>query len=83
VTRRADVLVAAVGRARLIGPAHVKPGALVIDVGTNVTDEGGLVGDVDTAAVEPVAAAVTPVPGGVGAVTTAVLLAHVLDAARG
>ena len=82
VTARADTLVAAVGQARLIGREHVKPGAVVIDVGTNPTADGGLVGDVDTDAVEPVAA-VTPVPGGVGPVTTAVLLGNVVAAARG
>jgi methylenetetrahydrofolate dehydrogenase (NADP+)/methenyltetrahydrofolate cyclohydrolase len=80
-TRRADILVAAAGRARLIGAAHVGPGAVVIDVGTNEADDGSMVGDVDTAAVEPVAAAVTPVPGGVGPVTTAVLLRNVVAAA--
>jgi methylenetetrahydrofolate dehydrogenase (NADP+)/methenyltetrahydrofolate cyclohydrolase len=82
VTRRADVLVAAAGQAHLIGAEHVKEGAVVIDVGTNATDDGGLLGDVDTVAVEQVAAAVTPVPGGVGPVTTAVLLRNVLSAAR-
>ena len=82
VTRRADVLVAAAGQPRLIGREHVKPGAVVIDVGTNPTDDGGLVGDVDTESVEAVAA-VTPVPGGVGPVTTAVLLGNVVAAARG
>jgi methylenetetrahydrofolate dehydrogenase (NADP+)/methenyltetrahydrofolate cyclohydrolase len=82
VTRRADVLVAAAGRAHLVGAAHVRPGAVVIDVGTNVADDGSMVGDVDTAAVEPVAAAVTPVPGGVGPVTTAILLRNVVTAAR-
>jgi methylenetetrahydrofolate dehydrogenase (NADP+)/methenyltetrahydrofolate cyclohydrolase len=81
-TRQADVLVAAVGRARMIGAGHVKPGAVVIDVGTNPTEDGQLVGDVDTEAVEPVAAAVTPVPGGVGPVTTALLLRNVVAAAR-
>jgi methylenetetrahydrofolate dehydrogenase (NADP+)/methenyltetrahydrofolate cyclohydrolase len=81
-TRRADVLVAAVGRARMLGAEHVKPGATVIDVGTNPTEDGQLVGDVDTEAVEPVAGAVTPVPGGVGPVTTAVLLRNVTAAAR-
>ncbi|MGC9670783.1 bifunctional 5,10-methylenetetrahydrofolate dehydrogenase/5,10-methenyltetrahydrofolate cyclohydrolase [Planosporangium sp. 12N6] len=79
-TRHGDVLVAAVGRARMLGADHVKPGAVVIDVGTNPTEDGGLVGDVDTAAVEPVAAAVTPVPGGVGPVTTALLLRNVTAA---
>jgi methylenetetrahydrofolate dehydrogenase (NADP+)/methenyltetrahydrofolate cyclohydrolase len=81
VTRRAQVLVAAAGRPQLIGTAHVAAGAVVIDVGTNVLDDGSLVGDVDTAAVEAFAS-VTPVPGGVGPVTTAVLLAHVAAAAR-
>lgn len=81
VTRRADVLVAAAGRAGLIGAAHVKPGAVVIDVGTNPGPDGGLVGDVDTAAVEPVASALTPVPGGVGPVTSAVLMRNVVRAA--
>jgi methylenetetrahydrofolate dehydrogenase (NADP+)/methenyltetrahydrofolate cyclohydrolase len=81
-TRRADILVAAAGRANLLGAEHVKPGAIVIDVGTNEAADGSMVGDVDTAAVEPVAAAVTPVPGGVGPVTTAVLLRNVVSAAR-
>lgn len=80
-TRRAGILIAAAGRPRLIGAEHVRPGAVVIDVGTNPTEEG-LVGDVDAEAVEPVAAALTPVPGGVGPVTTAVLLGHVVAAAR-
>jgi methylenetetrahydrofolate dehydrogenase (NADP+) / methenyltetrahydrofolate cyclohydrolase len=82
VTGRADVLVAAVGNPHLIGRGHVKEGAVVIDVGTNETGDGGLVGDVDTGAVEPVAGGVTPVPGGVGPVTTAVLLRNVVTAAR-
>jgi methylenetetrahydrofolate dehydrogenase (NADP+)/methenyltetrahydrofolate cyclohydrolase len=80
ITRQADVLVAAVGRARLIGPGHVSPGTTVIDVGTNATQDGGLAGDVDPA-VASVAAALTPVPGGVGPVTTALLLSHVVQAA--
>jgi len=82
VTRRADVLVAAAGRAHLIGAEHVKAGAFVIDVGTNEAADGSMVGDVDTDAVETVAAAVSPVPGGVGPVTTAVLLRNVVAAAR-
>jgi methylenetetrahydrofolate dehydrogenase (NADP+) / methenyltetrahydrofolate cyclohydrolase len=81
VTRRAGVLVAAAGRGHLLGAAHVRPGAVVIDVGTNEAPDGSMVGDVDTAAVEPVAALVTPVPGGVGPVTTAVLLRNVVTAA--
>jgi methylenetetrahydrofolate dehydrogenase (NADP+)/methenyltetrahydrofolate cyclohydrolase len=80
VTRQADILVAAVGRAGLIGPGHVSPGTVVIDVGTNPTADGGLAGDVDPA-VAGVAAALTPVPGGVGPVTTALLLSHVVQAA--
>ena len=81
VTRRAGVLVAAAGRAHLIGAGHVSPGTVVIDVGTNEAQDGSMVGDVDTAAVEPVASLVTPVPGGVGPVTTAVLLRNVVTAA--
>ena len=80
ITRQADVLVVAAGRASLIGPEHVSPGATVIDVGTNVTDAGQLAGDVDPA-VAGVATALSPVPGGVGPVTTALLLRHVVEAA--
>lgn len=80
VTRQADVLVVAAGRAGLVGPGHVSPGATVIDVGTNATGEGGLAGDVDPA-VAVVAGGLTPVPGGVGPVTTALLLRHVTQAA--
>jgi methylenetetrahydrofolate dehydrogenase (NADP+)/methenyltetrahydrofolate cyclohydrolase len=78
ITRQADVLVAAAGRAALIGPGHVSPGTIVVDVGTNATP-GGLAGDVDPAVAE-VAGALTPVPGGVGPVTTALLLRHVVTA---
>ena len=81
VTRRAEILVAAVGRPGLIGSEHVGPGAVVIDVGTNATDDGGLVGDVDPA-VEAYAAGLTPVPGGVGPVTTALLLEQTVRAAK-
>jgi methylenetetrahydrofolate dehydrogenase (NADP+)/methenyltetrahydrofolate cyclohydrolase len=80
ITRQADVLVVAAGRAGLIGPGHVAPGTTVIDVGTNAAPGGGLAGDVDPA-VAGVAAALTPVPGGVGPVTTALLLQHVVEAA--
>ncbi len=82
VCREADVLVAAVGRAGMIGADFVKPGATVIDVGTNPTDDGGLVGDVDYTAVSEVAGRLTPVPGGVGPVTTALLLRHTVEAAE-
>lgn len=80
ITRQADVLVVAAGRTALIGPDHVTPATIVIDVGTNATPDGGLAGDVDPR-VADVAAALSPVPGGVGPVTTAVLLRHVTDAA--
>jgi methylenetetrahydrofolate dehydrogenase (NADP+)/methenyltetrahydrofolate cyclohydrolase len=80
ITRHADVLVAAAGRAGLIRAGHVSPAAVVIDVGTNATADGGLAGDVDPA-VAAVAAALSPVPGGVGPVTTALLLSHVIEAA--
>jgi len=81
ITRQADVLVAAVGRAGLIGPGHVSPGTTVIDVGTNATSDGGLAGDVDPAVADVAGVALTPVPGGVGPVTTALLLRHVVTAA--
>ena len=81
VARRADVLVAAVGVPRLIGADAVKPGATVIDVGINRTDDG-LVGDVDFDAVRAVAGKITPVPGGVGPMTIAMLLRNTLEAAR-
>jgi methylenetetrahydrofolate dehydrogenase (NADP+)/methenyltetrahydrofolate cyclohydrolase len=79
VCAEADILVAAVGRARLIGAEYVKPGAVVVDVGTNPTPEGGLVGDVDAEAVADRAGALTPVPGGIGPVTTMLLLRHTLS----
>jgi methylenetetrahydrofolate dehydrogenase (NADP+)/methenyltetrahydrofolate cyclohydrolase len=88
VCARADILIAAVGRARLIGRAAVKPGAVVIDVGMNrltpkqAGNASGLVGDVDFDAVVEVAAAITPVPGGVGPMTIALLLRNTLTAAR-
>jgi methylenetetrahydrofolate dehydrogenase (NADP+)/methenyltetrahydrofolate cyclohydrolase len=82
VCARADVLVAAVGLPRLVTAEMVKPGATVIDVGTNrVEGEEGLVGDVDFDAVSEVAGAITPVPGGVGPMTIAMLLANTLQAA--
>ncbi len=81
VCREAEVLVVAAGRAGLIGPDHVAPGAVVIDVGTNPAPGGGLAGDVDAAAVTGIAALLTPVPGGVGPVTTAVLIRHTVLAA--
>jgi methylenetetrahydrofolate dehydrogenase (NADP+) / methenyltetrahydrofolate cyclohydrolase len=81
VARRADVLIAAVGRAEMVRGDWVRPGATVIDVGINRTDEG-LVGDVAFAEVAQVAGAITPVPGGVGPVTRALLLRNTLRAAE-
>jgi methylenetetrahydrofolate dehydrogenase (NADP+)/methenyltetrahydrofolate cyclohydrolase len=81
VTREADILVAAAGSPGLIGPEHVKPGATVIDVGVNRTDDG-LVGDVQFEAVVDIAGAITPVPGGVGPMTRAMLLANTVRAAK-
>ena len=80
ITRQADILVAAVGRANFVTADMVKPGAAVIDVGINRVD-GRLVGDVDFDAVSGVAGYITPVPGGVGQMTIAMLLANTLDAA--
>jgi methylenetetrahydrofolate dehydrogenase (NADP+) / methenyltetrahydrofolate cyclohydrolase len=81
VTLEADVLVVAAGRAGLITARHVRPGAVVVDVGTNPAADGGLVGDVDADTVAAVAGALTPVPGGVGPVTTAQLLLNTAIAA--
>ncbi len=84
VCREADILVAAVGRPKLLGAEHVKPGAIVIDVGINriadpATGKSRLVGDVDFEAAKAVAGAITPVPGGVGPMTIACLLENTLD----
>ncbi|MBO1268947.1 bifunctional 5,10-methylenetetrahydrofolate dehydrogenase/5,10-methenyltetrahydrofolate cyclohydrolase [Arthrobacter cavernae] len=81
-TQPADVVVVAAGRTGLLTGSHVSPKSVVIDVGTNVLADGSLVGDVDEASVTGVAAALTPVPGGVGSVTTALLLLHTAEAAR-
>lgn len=81
-TRRADVLIAAVGRARMITGDMVKPGAIVIDVGMNRDETGKLCGDVDFDSVLEVASAITPVPGGVGPMTRAMLLVNTLEAAE-
>ncbi len=79
--READILIVAAGRAGVVGAEYAKPGQVVIDVGINVNAEGKLCGDVDYAAVEPIVDAITPVPGGVGSVTTSVLVSHVVEAA--
>jgi methylenetetrahydrofolate dehydrogenase (NADP+)/methenyltetrahydrofolate cyclohydrolase len=82
ITRQADVLVAAVGRRNLVTADMVKPGAVVIDVGTNRTPEGRLAGDVDFERVREVAGWLSPVPGGVGPMTITMLLANTVEAAE-
>jgi methylenetetrahydrofolate dehydrogenase (NADP+)/methenyltetrahydrofolate cyclohydrolase len=82
VTRQADILVAAVGRPNLIGPNHVKPGAIVMDVGINRLETGKLCGDVDFDAVVQKASLITPVPGVVGPMTITTLLRNTIEAAK-
>ena len=82
ICRGADILVAAVGRAKMISADMVKPGAVVIDVGMNRDENGQLCGDVDFDAVEPVASYITPVPGGVGPMTIAMLMKNAVRAAE-
>ena len=81
-TKDADVLIAAAGSAKLVGADFVNENMTVIDVGVNVDENGNMCGDVDFAAVEPIVANITPVPGGTGAVTTSVLAKHVVKAAE-
>lgn len=81
-TKRADILVVAVGRPHMITGDMVKPGAVVIDVGINRLESGKLVGDVDFESVKPVVSAITPVPGGVGPMTIAMLLVNTIEAAE-
>ena len=82
VTRQGDILVCAVGKMGFFGAAHIAPGQTVVDVGIHYNEEtGGLCGDVSFGEAEPLAGAITPVPGGVGAVTTALLVSHVAEAA--
>ena len=81
-TRRADILVTAVGRPEMIKGDMIKPGAVIIDVGINRLDDGRLVGDVDYQECQSIAQAITPVPGGVGPMTIAMLLVNTLEAAQ-
>ena len=81
-TRRADILVAAVGRPKMIVGAMIKPGATVIDVGINRLADGKLCGDVDFESAKEVAGIITPVPGGVGPMTITMLLANTIEAAE-
>lgn len=80
--RRADIVIAAAGRKGVICAEHLREGQIVLDVGVNVDEDGKLCGDVDFAAAEPIVAAITPVPGGVGSVTSSVLAKHVIEAAE-
>jgi methylenetetrahydrofolate dehydrogenase (NADP+) / methenyltetrahydrofolate cyclohydrolase len=82
LTREADLLCVAVGRPHLIGPEHVRPGAVVVDFGTNLTPDGATLGDVHTDAVREIAGAITPVPGGTGPTTVAVLAQQTVRAAE-
>ena len=82
VTKRADILIVAIGRANFVTADMVKPGAVVIDVGINRLESGKLCGDVDFEAVEPIASLITPVPGGVGPMTITMLLENTLTAAK-
>ena len=82
ITRRADILVAAIGKAKFVTADMVKPGAVVIDVGMDRDENGKLCGDVDYQAVEPVASYITPVPGGVGPMTIAMLMKNAVSAAK-
>lgn len=82
VCREAEILIVSAGRAGIVGAEYLAKGQVVIDVGINVNDEGKLCGDVDFAAAEEITHAVTPVPGGVGTVTTSVLVGHVVQAAE-
>lgn len=81
IARQADILVACVGKAKMVTAEYLSPGQVVVDVGINVDEDGKLCGDVDSQAAEPIVARITPAPGGVGTVTTSCLAAHVLRAA--
>lgn len=81
VVREADIVIVAAGRAGVVDDTYLSAGQIVIDVGINVNAEGKLCGDVDYAKAEPIVEAITPVPGGVGSVTTSVLVGHVVEAA--
>jgi len=82
VCREADILIVAAGRAEIVGKDYFREDQIVIDVGINVDEDGKLCGDVNFAEAEPIVRAITPVPGGVGTVTTSVLVKHVVEAAE-
>lgn len=83
LAREAEILVVAAGSQGLVTADFLHPDQIVVDVGVNVRPDGSLCGDVDFAAAEPIVCALTPVPGGVGSVTTAILCRHVIEAAEG
>ena len=82
ICRTADLLVSAAGKAGLVDASYLRPGQIIVDVGVNVSPEGKLCGDVCFEQAEPVVEAISPVPGGVGSVTTLVLCKHVIQAAE-
>ncbi|MBQ7703205.1 MAG: bifunctional 5,10-methylene-tetrahydrofolate dehydrogenase/5,10-methylene-tetrahydrofolate cyclohydrolase, partial [Firmicutes bacterium] len=83
IAREADILICSAGQLRNVGPEYTNPGQTVIDVGINWDEEkGGIAGDCDFEKVEPLVKAITPVPGGVGTVTSTLLIAHVVEAAK-
>lgn len=82
IVKEADIIIAAAGSAQMINRSYLKKGQVIIDVGIHVTEEGRLVGDVNYEEAYPIAEAITPVPGGVGTVTTSVLISHVVKAAK-
>ena len=82
VCREADIVVVAMGKAGAVGAEHLREGHVVVDVGIHVNEEGKLCGDVRFGEAEPLVEAITPVPGGVGTVTTSVLVSHVVEAAE-
>jgi methylenetetrahydrofolate dehydrogenase (NADP+)/methenyltetrahydrofolate cyclohydrolase len=82
VTRRADIIICAAGHAGAVTHGHVSSGQIIVDVGINTDENGKMCGDADFAGVEPIVGAITPVPGGVGSITTSVLVSHVVTAAE-
>ena len=82
IARNAEILIVAAGKANAVTKEYIAPGQIVVDVGINMTEDGKLCGDVKFDEAEPIAGAITPVPGGVGTVTTSVLVSHVVEAAN-
>ena len=82
VAKNAEILIVAAGKAGAVTKEYLSPGQIVVDVGINMNDEGKLCGDVNFEDAEPIVGSITPVPGGVGTVTTSVLVSHVVEAAK-